>query len=82
MRFPRKYPFSNQFLRILDHLNLLNGRIDLLLVDDLIAANYKCNPIKGPKLDYQIVNSAIKKGPGNRRFPGQSNREASRLGRR
>ena len=63
VRFPRKYPFPNQFLRILNHSILLNGRIDLLLVEDLIAANYNCNPIKGPKLDYQLVNSATKKGP-------------------
>ena len=82
VRFPRKFPFSNQILRILNHSNLLNGRIDLFLVDDQIAANFNCNPNKVPELNYQLVISGTKKGPGNRKFPGQSNREASRLGRR
>ena len=63
VRFPRKFPFSNQFLRILNHSNLLNGRIDLFLVDDQIAANFNCDSIKVPKLNYQLVISGTKKGP-------------------
>ena len=79
--FLEKFSFSNQFFANLNHSNLLNGRIDLFLADDLIATNYNCNLFKVPKLNHRLVISG-KKRPGNCKFPGQSNREASRLGRR
>jgi len=55
--------FQITFFANLNHSNLLNGRIDLFLADDLIATNCNCNLIEVPKLNHRLVISGTKKGP-------------------